>query len=86
MADSDSTDQHPPTTAVPPVDPATRAAERHDEHRPAGADRLPTPEEEQAAERAAAELDPDERARVKDRYEEMAERGASTRGEGRIED
>jgi len=45
------------------------------------ADRPPTPEEEQSAERAAKNVDLDE---VSEHYEEMAERGADTEGEGKI--
>lgn len=49
---------------------------------PAEADRMPTAEEEAAAERAAADVDLDE---VAEHYEEMAETGANVRGEGQIE-
>lgn len=49
---------------------------------PATADRMPTAEEERAAERAAADVDLDE---VAEHYEEMAEIGADVRGEGEIE-
>lgn len=45
------------------------------------AGRGPTPEEEAAAERA--DVDPERTARP---YEEMTEKGASQRGEGRIDD
>lgn len=45
-------------------------------------DRPPTPDEEAAAERAAAQVDLDE---VTEHYQEMAERGANHEGEGRIE-
>lgn len=57
----------------------TRDAERADAARHPQADNLPTPEEELAAERAGG-LDPD----VAEHYEEMTQRGASQRGEGRI--
>ena len=43
------------------------------------ADRAPTPEEEAAAERGAAQTDPE----AAEHYEEMLERGASQQGEGR---
>jgi hypothetical protein len=46
----------------------------------AGADEMPTPDEEAAAERAAATA-PD----VSGSYQEMAEIGADVRGEGQIE-
>lgn len=46
------------------------------------ADRAPTPEEEAAAERAAAEVDLDE---VADHYEAAIETGANVKGEGEIE-
>ncbi len=47
-----------------------------------GADRAPTPEEEQAAETAAKSVDMDE---VAEHYEEMIERGAHVQGEGQVE-
>jgi hypothetical protein len=56
----------------------TRAAEREDAERRAGADRQPTPEEEKDAESRA--LDPD----VVAHEQEMAERGANQKGEGRV--
>lgn len=56
----------------------TRAAERAEADARAGADRPPTPEEEATAERLDA--DPE----VAEHAEEMAERGAHQRGEGRI--
>jgi hypothetical protein len=68
------------------VDPKTRpdertvAAERAEMDEPAGPDEEPTSDEEAAAQRAEP-LDPD----VAEHYEEMAERGAKQRGEGRIE-
>ena len=46
------------------------------------ADRPPTADEEEAAERGAAEIDRDE---VAEHYEEMAELGANVKGEGEIE-
>jgi hypothetical protein len=56
----------------------TRDAERSDARTTAHADRLPTDEEAELAERE--ELDP----RVADNYEEMLERGAHQKGEGRV--
>lgn len=51
-----------------------------------GSDRIPTEDEEKAAERAADELEESgEEASVAAHYEEMARRGAEQRGEGRIE-
>jgi hypothetical protein len=57
----------------------TRAAEAEDARQQASADETPTPDEEAAAERAG-ELDPE----VAEHYEEMAERGARQKGEGRL--
>ena len=56
----------------------TRAAERDDAQQPAGADRMPSAEEERLAE----EHDVDEA--VAENAEEMYERGAENQGEGRI--
>jgi hypothetical protein len=56
----------------------TRAAERTEASVHAGADRMPTPEEEQIAD--SLERDPD----VTEHEKEMAERGAKQKGEGRI--
>jgi hypothetical protein len=56
---------------------AQRANER-DYRRPAGPDRMPTPEEERLAEQQ--ELP----AGTAEHYQEMAERGAHQQGEGRI--
>jgi hypothetical protein len=56
----------------------TRAAERADAETEAGPDRMPTPEEEQAAD--TLEVDPE----AAEHYQEMAERGAAQKGEGRI--
>lgn len=44
------------------------------------ADRPPTPDEERAAEDAAAQVDPD----AADQYREAIERGAAVQGEGEI--
>jgi hypothetical protein len=56
----------------------TRAAERDDAQVSAGADRQPTPEEEQRAE--SSTLDPE----VVEHEREMADRGAKQKGEGRV--
>jgi hypothetical protein len=56
----------------------TRAAERKDAEATARADRMPTAEEERLADEQ--ELDED----VAEHAEEMYERGAQQRGEGRI--
>ena len=56
----------------------TKAAEREEARTPPHADREPTEEEEKLAERA--EPDPD----VAEHYEEMLERGANQKGEGRL--
>lgn len=61
------------------VSDATRAAEDGDEQVTSGADRMPTPDEEAAAERAP-DLDPS----VAESYKEQAERGAGVEGEGQI--
>lgn len=61
------------------VTDATRAAEAEDEQVTAGPDRAPNPDEEAAAERAEPVSDETRAA-----YEEMAERGAHQKGEGRI--
>jgi hypothetical protein len=58
---------------------ATKEEERRDAHVQAGPDREPTADEEELAEEL--EVDADAAAH----YEEMAERGANQRGEGRIE-
>jgi hypothetical protein len=58
--------------------PDTRAAERDDAQRKAGADREPTAEE--AARADELELDPE----VAEHEREMAERGADQKGEGRL--
>ena len=56
----------------------TRAAEREEADAAHDSDRPPTSEEEQATE--GLEADPD----VAKSYEEMTERGAKQKGEGRI--
>jgi hypothetical protein len=56
----------------------TRDAERADASVHSGPDRMPTPEEEATAD--SLENDPE----VAKNYEEMAERGANQKGEGRI--
>ena len=57
---------------------ATRAAEREDAERHAGPDRMPTEDEERAAEDQTIDDD------VREHEKEMAERGARQKGEGRI--
>jgi len=57
---------------------ATKAAERAEAERTAGADRMPTEDEERIAE--GSSIDDDVREHEKD----MAERGAAQKGEGRI--
>jgi hypothetical protein len=50
------------------------------------ADRMPTGDEEEAAEKSADELrESGEEAEVAKHYEEMARRGVDQEGEGRIE-
>lgn len=63
----------------PKISDATRAADRADAQAAHEPDRMPTDEESARAEQH--ELDPNAAAH----YEEMAERGAKQRGEGRIE-
>lgn len=60
------------------TNPETVAADEADARASHGADRMPTPEEEAAAERN--QLDPD----VAEAYEEAIERGANVKGEGEI--
>jgi hypothetical protein len=47
-----------------------------------GPDRMPTPDEEKAAERAADDVDVDA---VADHFEDMMDKGAHVRGEGQID-
>jgi hypothetical protein len=56
----------------------TREAERADAQTHAAPDRMPTPEEEKVAD--SLEVDPE----AAEHYEEMAERGANQKGEGRV--
>lgn len=58
--------------------PETREEERREAEQGADAGREPTPDEEEAADRN--ELDED----VVENYEDMTERGAHQRGEGRV--
>ena len=58
--------------------PKTREEERREAKDAADAGREPTPEEEEAAD----SNEPDEE--VAEHYEEMTERGAKQRGEGRV--
>jgi hypothetical protein len=62
---------------------ATDAAEQVDEHSAHEADRLATPEEEAAADKARSELGDDEK-QVAEHYKDMAEKGANVKGEGEI--
>jgi hypothetical protein len=68
------------TTPDEPTRPSdrTRATEDEDARTPARADREPTSDEENVADRL--ELDPE----VTKHYEEMTERGANQEGEGRV--
>lgn len=68
--------EHPDAT-----DERTRAADRNDSARGAGADRPPTDEEAAAAEEAAGDVDVE---RVARHAEEMSRIGAEVEGEGRI--
>jgi hypothetical protein len=61
----------------------TDAAERVDEQSAHQADRLATPEEEAAADKARNELAGDEK-QVAEHYKDMAEKGAHIKGEGEI--
>lgn len=63
------------------LDESTREADRADAGASAHADRMPTEEEERLAERSADQVDVDA---VGEAYEEMAEKGADAKGEGRI--
>lgn len=62
----------------PKISDATRNADRADAQAAHEPDRMPTPEEERAAEQYQG--DPQAQAN----YKEAAERGANTKGEGRI--
>jgi hypothetical protein len=57
---------------------ATKAAERAEADQEAGSDRMPTDDEERAAEGNTIDDD------VREHEQEMAERGARQQGEGRI--
>jgi hypothetical protein len=61
----------------------TDAAERVDEQSPHETDRLATPEEEAAADKARADLAGDEEEAA-EHYKDMAEKGAHVKGEGEI--
>jgi hypothetical protein len=63
----------------PKVSDATKAADRADAQAAHEPDRMPTEDESTRAEQH--QLDPNAAAH----YEEMAERGAKQRGEGRVE-
>jgi hypothetical protein len=58
---------------------ATHEADRRDAETKAHADREPTPEEEELAEKN--KLDPEEAAKIDEQYK----RGANAKGEGRID-
>lgn len=60
------------------IDEKTKQAEDSDAHTSAGADRAPTPSE---AEAAPDKADPE----VAEHFEEMMEKGANLKGEGRVE-
>jgi hypothetical protein len=62
-----------------PISGATRAAEEHEAGVAHAADRMPTPDEERAAEANA--LDPE----VSENYKDAAATGARVKGEGAIE-
>ncbi len=62
-----------------PIEIVSSATERFGEP---GADRAPTPEEEQAAERARRDVDVDA---VAEHYEEMTQLGKNVKGEGAID-
>ena len=64
-------------------DDRTREAKLAEAGKSHTADRLPTAEEEAAAERERAELDAD-REDVAEHYEEMTDLGAHVKGEGEI--
>ncbi len=59
-------------------------AEEADARRPHEADRPPTADEEEAAERAATESLSDDQAEVASHYLDMTQRGVQQQGEGRI--
>ncbi|HXA31261.1 MAG TPA: hypothetical protein VNV87_03300 [Acidimicrobiales bacterium] len=61
----------------------TDAVERVDEHSAHDADRLATPEEEAAADKARSQFADDEE-QVAEHYKDMAEKGAKIKGEGEI--
>lgn len=63
------------------IDEGTHRADEADASVHAGADREPTADEEQLAERSAQQVDVDA---VAEHYEEMADLGANIEGEGRI--
>lgn len=61
----------------------TDAVEQVDERSPHEADRLASPEEEAAADKARSELAGDEE-QVAEHYKDMAKKGADIKGEGEI--
>lgn len=75
-------DQNRDPAADEHLDEGTREADRADATTTAHADRMPTEEEEERlAERSADQVDLES---VGEAYEEMAEKGAAAKGEGRI--
>jgi hypothetical protein len=70
------------TTETEPNEP-TKDAERIDAAHPHSADRPPTADESQAAERSTASLEADLKT-VAEHAEEMADIGAHAKGEGEI--
>lgn len=72
---------HDKTTEPGKVGAETRRAEQQEAGASGKADRPPTPEEEEMAERVARDVPPE----TAENYEEMIERGANVRGEGQIE-
>ena len=79
---SDNTNRHDQDEHEPyDLSPETRNAERRDAHVSAGADEMPTLEEEAAAEAAAEHVDVESVARHE---REMMDIGANVKGEGQI--
>ena len=78
MAEHDNHQQSQPSgSARPKVTDETRHAERNDANREHDADRRPTKAEDKAAPKKVD-------GNVAEHYEEMMERGANQKGEGRI--
>jgi hypothetical protein len=66
------------------VSAGTRAEDDREAEVQAGADRGPTPEEEKAADEAAAALDGSELVDVGEHHREMDHLGAEVKGEGSV--